>query len=52
MSPFYYKYIDPIVDYLQPLPKILSDQIVLGTVFAFGIVLIIWAVLFAKELEK
>jgi len=32
---FYYKYIDPILDYLQPLPKILSDSVVLGTVGLF-----------------
>ena len=46
MSPFYYKYIDPIVDYLQPLPQIVSDPVVILVVALFVCILCVTAVLF------
>lgn len=42
MTPFYYKYIDPIIDYLQPLPKILGDTVVISTLVIFGFALVVW----------
>jgi hypothetical protein len=42
MSPFYYKYIDPIIDYLQPLIKIITDPVVDCVILLFIVVLIGW----------
>lgn len=42
MFPFYYKYIDPIIDYLQPLPKIIGDPVVGIVALLFVGALIVW----------